>query len=660
MKYLSDSKPGDRILLMGNEAFARGAIEAGVQLVAAYPGTPSSEITGTLIELSKHYNYHVEWSINEKVAIDIGAGAAIIGARVLVPMKNAGINVAMDTLLTLNYGGIKGGMVIIVCDDPSAHYSSNEQDSRFAAIAGELPCFEPKDQQEAKDMVRDAFELSELLELPVIVRSVSRLSHGNGDVVLGEINEKENPLGFNKHWKMPWRWNVYGPPGAVAKHRWLNNQLKEAESYANKTPFNKLLEVSNKKYKMGIISAGLASAYTWEALRELNVELNILYLGMSFPNPTRKVEDLLTTVESLLVIEEGSGRIVEGKVRAIAQSIGFTGPIYGKEYIPVLEVVGELNTTIVKDVICNLLDIKPAGEITNDRKELKNQINKLVVPRSSTLCAGCPHLGTYTALKKVLKKNKGLHILNVDIGCYEQAGYGISAHQIEANDEDAKKYNTKSTYEMLDTCYVMGSSLGMAEGQDKVGYKDGHIYAIAGDSTFFHAIMPAIVNGVYQNANVTFLILDNYWTAMTGHQPNPATGLSSTGNTTPVMNIMEVVKSLGTPFLKEANAYELEELEKTLDEAANFQGFSVVVIRGECRIPYLKKYGQNLQKSSVNPEKCINCKMCIDIGCPAICYDKDKQKPWINSTMCVGCGICNQVCPVGAIQLEGGAADERN
>ena len=650
MGTISVYKPGQKVLLMGNEALARGAIEGGVQLATAYPGTPSSEIIETLIKDLKYHNYYVEWSVNEKVAFDVAAGASILGARTLVAMKNAGLNVAMDTFMTLNYGGIKGGMVVIVCDDPSAHYSSNEQDSRFAAVAAKIPCFEPKDQQEAKDMVRDAFELSEKLELPVLVRSVSRISHGNGDVLIGDINHEPNRLAFNKHWKMPWRWNVYGPPGVVKKSKWLHERLKMAVDYSEKGPYNELIDTNAGG--VGIIACGLASSYVKEALLDVDPDrkINVLYLGFSFPIPYNKVSRILSLAEKVLIVEEGGGFAVEDQVRAIAQNNGFNVHLYGKNYNRLLEPYGEINTTIVKDAICNLCGGDLQSSLTSERETAKKSIKEYIAPRSSALCAGCPHLGTYCALKRVLRKYEGIHILNVDIGCYEQSGYGLFSSEPEVSSDPAKKHEIKSTYEMLDTCYVMGSSLAMAEGQHKVGYDDGKLFAIAGDSTFYHSLMPAVVNGIYNNSDVTLLILDNYWTAMTGHQPNPSSGYSSTGESVNEVDIFGIIRGMGAPFVEEANAFKIKELEAAIERAVEYCGFSVVVIRGECRLQYVRAAQESgIGSFSVEPELCTGCRLCVDVGCPAIGFDQSNKKAQIDLEMCNGCGICRQICPTGAI-----------
>lgn len=659
MGRIDKKQAGKRTLLMGNEALARGVIEGGAQLITAYPGTPSSEIVETLIEASPSYEYYVEWSINEKVAFDMAAGASIVGARTLTSMKNAGLNVAMDTLMTLNYGGIRGGMVIIVCDDPSAHYSSNEQDSRFAAVAAEVPCFEPSNQQEAKDMVRDAFSLSERLELPVIVRSVSRISHGNGDVVFGEEQKNPLPQGFNKHWKMPWRWNVYGPPGAVLKHKWLHERLQEAEAFSHETKYNQL-ESKEGKSKLGLITSGLASSYVREALEGLSLDLPVLYLGLSYPLPKEKVAKLFQDVEEVFVVEEGGSFVVENKVRNQAQLLGITKTIYGKENNSLLNPYGEINTSIVKGALSKILGLEDKDALTPERRELKEEVESIVAPRSSTLCAGCPHLGTYSGLKKVLKKIKGDSIINVDIGCYEQAGYGFFSQDIDVTSEPSKGYKTNSSYEILDTCYVMGSSLAMAQGQDKVEYDNGKIFAVVGDSTFFHSILSPVVNAIYNNSDVTFLVLDNYWTAMTGHQPNPASGLSSTGDSTKRMDIKKIVEAMGAPFVEEANAFNIKEVEEVIERAINHKGFSTVVIKGECRLQYVRHAAKGtLTTYKVDEETCIGCKRCIDVGCPALGFNFSNKHAFINEDLCNGCELCGQVCPVGAI-TSGGASNGNN
>ena len=305
MHYIGIDEPGKRILLMGNEAIARGAIEAGVQVAAGYPGTPSSEVIETLAKVAKEYNMHVQWSTNEKIAFEVAAGAAIVGARALMTCKNAGFNWIMDTFLTIGYGGVRGGLVIFSGDDPDAHYSSTEQDIRLLGAYANFLTLEPMDQQEAKDMTKDAFDISEEVQLPVIVRGVTRLNHASGDVVYGEIRKERNKIAFDKHWGMPYRWNVYGPPGPVAKHEWLINQQPKLKEIAEKSKYN-VLQIKGEG-KPAIITSGVAAAYVFDVLRKegLEDEFNILKVGTTYPLPYKKIKELIDKSSKLIFIEEG-------------------------------------------------------------------------------------------------------------------------------------------------------------------------------------------------------------------------------------------------------------------------------------------------------------------------------------------------------------------
>ncbi|MGI6486108.1 MAG: thiamine pyrophosphate-dependent enzyme [Tepidanaerobacteraceae bacterium] len=642
-------QPGSKVLLMGNEAIARGAIEAGVQLMAAYPGTPSSEICEALIDVASDNDYYVEWSTNEKVAFEVAAGASLVGARSMVAMKNAGLNVAMDTFMTIPYGGVKGGMVVVVADDPDAHYSSTEQDTRTAAIYAEIPCLEPMDQQEAKDMTKAAFEISERLELPVFLRSVSRISHASGDVKLETVNENRNKLGFNKHYKLPYRWNVYGAPGAVHKHEWLHRLLPKARDISNNSQFNELNLVGGSK--VGILTTGLATSYAKEALKRMGLsgKVSHLKLGMIFPLADRLVSELLKNVSTLIVIEEGDP-VVENLVRSLSIEVAPKVKIYGKGHNQIFKPYGEINTDIVTDAIVPFFDMEKEED---PKADLRKQIRKLVTPRSSTFCAGCSHLGSYYALRLALRKHEGVHIVNGDIGCYEQGGYGLFSTNVNVNDDDSKKYPIRSPYETLDTIYVMGSGIGMAQGQAQVGYKKGKVVAVAGDSTFIHATLPAVVNAVYSKADITFIVLDNSWTCMTGHQPNPCTGVDSLGKETKALDIQKAVMSLGVEFVKEASAYNTDEAMTALSEALEFEGPSVVVLKGECQLQVQRRTKKGKTQTWVDQGLCTGCKSCVQLGCPAITFDSEKKRAGIDEISCTDCTLCMQVCPVEAIKMGG-------
>lgn len=642
-------EPAKKTLLMGNEAIARGAIEAGVQLVAAYPGTPSSEICEVLVDAAPDCDYYIEWSTNEKVAFEVAAGAAQVGARSLVAMKNAGLNVAMDTFMTIPYGGTKGGMVVVVADDPDAHYSSNEQDTRFAAMYAEIPCLEPMDQQEAKDMAKEAFNISEAMELPVFLRSVSRISHASGDVVLGEVREKRNTIAFNKHYKLPYRWNVYGPPGAVSKHKWLHSVLPEAQKLANTSQFNKLKLV--KGAKVGIIASGLAASYATEAIDRLGIEdkVSFLKLGFIYPIPDKLVDSLLESVDQVIMVEEGDP-VCEIQVRNLAQTSKPQIKIFGKGYNSIFNPYGEINTDIVTAAFAGVLGLR----IPQDQKqEVRAKLNAMVTPRSSTLCAGCSHLGTYSALREALRKFQGNHIVNGDIGCYEQGGYGIFSAKIDANDEEDKKYPIRSPYEILDTIYVMGSGISMAHGQAQAGYNNGKVVAVAGDSTFIHSTLPAVVNAVYNNSDITFLVLDNSWTCMTGHQPNPVTGINALGKASEGFKLKETAQAFGIQFIKEVNAYSREDAVAIITEALEFKGPSIVIMKGECQLQIQRRTKKGEAKTYVDQELCNGCKSCIQLGCPAVTFDVENKKAGIDKITCTDCTLCIQVCKQNAIKMGG-------
>lgn len=645
MSDIAKRTSNQKLLLMGNEAIARGAIEGGVNLVSAYPGTPSSEVCEALIEVADDFDYYVEWSLNEKVAFEVACGASQVGGRSIVVMKNAGLNVAMDTLMTIVYGGVRGGMVVVVADDPNAHYSSNEQDTRFASMYAEMPCFEPADQQEAKDMVIEAFEVSERLEIPVFLRSVSRISHASGDVRLGEITSSEFMMGFNKHWKIPYRYNVYGPPGPVSKHRWLHELQPGAIEASEKTSFTMRRE--DPEAKLGVITSGVASSYVRDFIQESGETLSLLKLGIIFPLPKAQLTDFLLSHRRVAIIEEGDP-VVENQVRSLAQELGCAVKIMGKTYNSILAPYGELNPDLVEAALKKALGQDRV--LNNGERDI--HVSK-VVPRSSTLCAGCSHLGSYWALKKALKKSGGTPIVNGDIGCYEQGGYGIFSGDDLASDAIAKKHSIDSPYEILDTIYVMGSGIGMAQGQKQVGYEDGDVVAVCGDSTFFHSTLSSLANAVYNKADITFIVLNNSWTAMTGHQPSPMSGLSSLGQEMEKARIEDVSKSMGVEHVQSADAYHLEKAQSAIEEALSYEGPSVVVLNGECALQKLRREGTTETKTEVHKEECIGCKECIKLGCPAVIFDPEEKKASIDEILCTDCKLCLQVCPTDAIMMGG-------
>lgn len=651
MHYIGIDEPEKRFLLLGNEAVARGAIEAGVQVAAGYPGTPSSETIEAIAKVAKEYGIHVEWSTNEKVAFEVAAGAAIVGARSIFTCKNAGFNWIMDSFLTLGYGGVRGGLVIFVADDPDAHYSSTEQDTRLLGAYGNFLTLEPMDQQEAKDMVKWALDKSEETQLPVIVRSVTRLSHASGDVTYGDIRKDKNKIAFDKHWGLAYRWNVYGPPGPVYKHEWLIKQQPKLQAIAEGSDFNKL--IIKGKNKPAIITSGIAAAFVFDVLRKFGLEneFNILKVGTVYPLPFTKIKELIDNSSKIIFIEEGDP-VIEFQTRAWLQENKIAIDVKGKMYNGILKPYGELNPNIVKEAIYKFLgkEIK----VDNEREKLKEEIKKIIAPRSSMWCPGCPHIGTFWGIRKALQKVKAkVPIINIGIGCYEMSGYGVYGKKVDPQwTTESKRHVTMYPYDMSDTEYVMGSEFTLSQGEYHAGYKDGPIIGVTGDSSFFHANLPALVNAVYNNAKGVFLILDNSWTAMTGHQPNPTTGMNVTLETAKKIDIEKVVKAMGVDFVKVVDPYNIEDTINTITEALKYDGLAVVILRRECALQAVRQKRLVEPVYNVNEDKCTGCRICTQIGCPAITFDFDKKKAGVDATLCVGCSLCAQVCPFDAFFQE--------
>jgi indolepyruvate ferredoxin oxidoreductase alpha subunit len=650
---VAENKPGLKALLMGNEAIARGAIEGGVRVSTSYPGTPASEIMETLSSAAKDLGFYAEWSVNETVAFEVAAGASLFNVRSFCSMKNAGLNLCMDMLTTLVYGGVRGGMVIVVADDPGARTSSNEQDQRFAASWAEIPCLEPSNQQEAKDMVRDAFDISERTELPVMVRSVARISHSLGDVTLGKIPPSSRKVVFDKHWKLPFRWNVYGPPSTHSKHVWLHTKLSIAKKLSEESPYNSLELL--KGAKLGVIASGVAAAYVKEALRWLELEdkFSFLKIGFSHPLPEKKVARILKKARRILIVEDGDP-FIENQVRIIAKDFAPNVEILGKNRSnPLFEPYGELDPDMVASAVAKCAGVKVKA-ITPIRKHVKEEITKLIVPRSSAFCAGCPHIGTYWGLRMALHRVGGkFPIIHGDIGCYEMAGYGLFAKDIESSDSiESVKYPADSPYELLDTLYVMGAGIGLAQGTDHAGYTDGRVVAVAGDSTFFHACIPGLINAVFNKAKLTYVIFDNRWTAMTGHQPHPGTGVTALGESTFEAKIEDICKACGVEYVKVVDAYNPREVQNVLVEALQQPSVSVVISRGECGQVWQRadrKKGIKKLPYEVELEKCNGCRLCVQMGCPAITFDPDTKKAGVDDLLCTACGLCAAVCPFRAL-----------
>ena len=480
---------------LGNEAIARGVIEAGVQVVAAYPGTPSSEVVATLAKVAKKTGMHVEWSTNEKVAFECAAGASFLGCRAFSAMKNVGLNVAMDPLMVVNITGIEGGFVFLVADDPNCWSTQNEQDSRLLAHAAEIPCLEPASVQEAKEMTVYAYELSEKLGRAVMLRTVTRLNHSRGMAKLGPLNvNKSIPQYHSQKAGFP----------ALPKHRLLHEERSHWQEILSDCPFNSLELKTGAR--VGIITAGNAANYVHEAVSSLNKanEISILKIGVINPLPEDLIKNFLTAHETVLIFEEIEP-FIENKVKVLSCDLNQRPQVLGK-LSGELEVAGELTTEKVRNIIAGMLDLSNDTEYPET-----SQQNKLLLNRSPVLCAGCPHAGTFYALRKATRKQKVRPLISGDIGCY---GLGVFP-----------------PYNIFDSHICMGASIGIGNGFAATGY-GGPVVCVLGDSTFYHSGISPLVNAIFNKHNITVIILDNAIVGMTGHQPSPSTGMTASGEIT--------------------------------------------------------------------------------------------------------------------------------
>jgi indolepyruvate ferredoxin oxidoreductase, alpha subunit len=591
-----------REYLLGNAAIARGLLEAGVGLVAGYPGTPSSEIIETMVDLKSERPAHVEWSVNEKVALEVAAGASWTGRRAAATMKHVGLNVAADPFMTLAYLGAGAGLVVICADDPYCHSSQNEQDSRrYAQFAG-IPCFDPATPEEAKEMTVFAFEFSERFNIPVMLRPTTRVSHAREDVEIGLAAAPDEQCRFIKN---PAR-RVALPIHARPLHSELLAKQAAMEKALESAPWNRLALHGN----VGIIASGIAGMYAKEAIFELGEDLSFLCIG-AYPVPKNLISRMLMHVSRVMVIEELEP-VVEEQVAMLARKVNPHVEILGKEgFIPR---EGELDYLLVRNAIARMLG-------KEERLAVKSADVSCLPPRPPSLCAGCGHRATYYAMRKVFGKNA---IYPSDIGCYTMAvGMGT-----------------------VDTCLCMGSSITLASGIRFGGENEG-ICCSLGDSTFLHGGMTGLLNAAYNKARITVTILDNSTTAMTGHQPHPGTGLTARGEATAQVSIEALARALGAGLVESVDPYNLDETQESFKRARDYPGLSVIIARQPCVIKARRSNAR--PKSFLVGEDCIGCKICLDFGCPAIEFEKDTDKARINA-LCTGCGVCASICSSSAIR----------
>lgn len=576
-------------LLSGNEAIARGAYEADAKVTVGYPGTPSSEILENIV---KYEGIKAQWAPNEKVALEVAAGASLGGARTIVTMKHVGLNVAADPLLTLSYTGVNGGLVIICADDPGMHSSQNEQDTRMYALFAQVPLLEPATSEEARQYMRLAFELSEQYDTPVILRSNTRLSHSKTVVTFGEKSAVPN-----KPYKKDMAKYVMLPANAKARHTKVLERMERLAEDAVDSPVN---TVHWGTKDVGIITSGIAYQYVKEAAPQLS----ILKLGLVHPLPERLIRDFAAKVEKIVVVEE-----LEPFIEMQVKAMGI--PCVGKEYFPR---EGELSTTLVKQGLAKLGIVEYVSpEIASSSTELPK--------RPPALCPSCPHRGVFYTLQRLRVNVTG------DIGCYTLGALPPLG--------------------AMDSCLCMGAAVGMAHGWELAdGEAAQRTVGVIGDSTFLHSGITGLMNTVYNQGTSTIIILDNSTTAMTGMQEHPGTGKTLAGQSTYAVDLSKLVEALGVKRVVTVDPYDLEALQRVIKEELAAREPSVIITNRPCAL--LVKFRE--PAFQVNPDKCTGCKACLRLGCPAISFSDGRAQ--IDPVLCTGCSLCAQVCKFDAISQQ--------
>ncbi len=593
-------------LLSGNEAIALGAYHAGVKVATAYPGTPSTEI---LESFSKFEGVYAEWSTNEKVAMEVGLGASYAGVRSMVSMKHVGLNVAIDPFMAASITGVNGGMVIVCADDPGIHSSQDEQDNRLYAKFAKVPLLEPSDSQEAYELIALAFDISEQFDTPVLLRTTTRISHSKSVV---DVN-KSRPMIKQPVFKHNVQKYVMLPVYAKLRRPVVEERLVKLGTYAETFPYNQIIW---QEQSLGIISSGVAYQYA----REIFPNASFLKLGMVHPLPHNLIHQFAEKVDKLIVIEE-----LDPFLQESIQAMGIK--VSGKEFIPR---IGELNPLIVENAAVDYGLIPKATQ----QKQVISMPTELPA-RPPLLCPGCPHTGVYFVLSTLGQRAKLLNadskaqkesklIITGDIGCYTLGAFPPLC--------------------VLDTTACMGAGIGQALGMEKAGVTT-KIVAVIGDSTFIHSGITGVVNAVYNQGQITIVILDNGTTAMTGHQDHPGTGVSAQGKKTKATILENLVRGIGVSDVKVVDAFDMKAIRTALKSSLDNPELSVIIVRGDCSVRLKKR----TSPSVIDVEKCDQCGTCLMLGCGAI--QKENEHICIDTTMCVGdvCTICQQICPKRAI-----------
>ncbi|MBO7351875.1 MAG: indolepyruvate ferredoxin oxidoreductase subunit alpha [Candidatus Methanomethylophilaceae archaeon] len=591
-------------LLLGNEAIVRGLIEAGTGFASTYPGTPSSEVGNILEKISDDAGLYFEFSTNEKVAMEVSAAAASSGVRSFVFMKHVGLNVAADPMMTLAYAGVRGGMLIMSADDPSCHSSQNEQDNRYYSTLALLPMMEPSTPQEAKDMVGEAYRVSEELTLPLIFRTTTRVNHARGVVELGKKAVPKKTGHFDKDVARFVNIPAYAKQNRVR----LLGLYKKAQEMSEASSFNRV-EGSGD---IGVITSGVSYTY----VREFVKGVSILKLGFTNPLPEKKIAEFIKGKKAIIVVEELEPFLEDQILRICAQN-SLNIPVYGKRsgHLPR---EWEFSPDTLKG-------IKEFVDVQEFSKPM-DKVDVVLPNRPPTLCAGCPHRGMFAAAKKAAGTSDVIYCS--DIGCYT--------------------LGVQPPFKAADFIICMGGGAGAAGGFAQS--TDQKAIAFMGDSTFFHAGIPPMINALFNNHKVVIVVLDNRTTAMTGHQPNPGTGRDFGGVSTEAIDIKKLVEGVGVKFVQEINPYDVKAATKVMKDALEFDGVAVVISKCPCPLELKKQKQLVVRQVNVDQDKCVKCYNCVrTIACPAL-FKKDGMIS-TDPTQCIGCGMCANVCPTGAIEV---------
>jgi indolepyruvate ferredoxin oxidoreductase alpha subunit len=644
-RRLTSCQAGEQTLLMGNEAIARGALEAGVNVVAGYPGTPSSEIVESLAEASEEGRLYVEWSVNEKVALEVAAAASCAELKAMCVMKQVGVNVAADTLLHVAQYGARGALVLVSCEDPGALSSTNEGDSRPYAKMMEFPLLEPGDFQEAKDMARWAFALSEEIRQVVMLRSVTRLSHASGKVVAGELPKAGTARAvFNFGGGLMDPLNgpfVALPPLVGPMRRRQHEKLARACEMFETSPFNRYS--GPERPELLIVTSSACQLYAREAvdLLELRDRIGVLKLGTTWPLPPQLLTGQLERVERVLIVEEGTP-FLEDNLKALAAELaGRVGikKFFGKRDGTVPP-VNELSPDAVVESLARLCG-RSYTPVDEPYAQKAARIAAAGAPaRELAFCPGCPHRASFWVIHTALQMDHRSGFVCGDIGCYSLAA-------------------APTGFSVLKVLQAMGTGIGMAAGFGKLKQfgLDQPVLAVCGDSTFFHAAMPALVNAVHNRSDMTLVVLDNSGTAMTGFQPHPGIALDAAGRRLPALDIAGICRALGAR-VEVGDPFEIENSRETLLELLeSADGLRVLILKQACALSPQKK-SRRRYRMSIDPAVCLSescgCnRLCTRVfKCPALIWDAARQKTAIDEVLCAGCGVCAAICPTGAIRAE--------